>query len=162
MSMEKLSLYSHRRALVALFAVAAIGLSGLAVAEADAEKESPKPKTSSPELIVLKFHADWCGSCRTMGPIVEDLQNKMDGDPVLFLTLDLTNRSTRMQAEYLVDSLGLSDAWVGHGGGKATGFLLAVDAETHQPVGVFKKNHTMKQMAAALSESIAAKSDTKS
>ena len=39
---------------------------------------------ASPKIIALKFHADWCGFCKAMGPIFTDLQNKSDGKPVLF------------------------------------------------------------------------------
>tara|TARA_E500000331_G_C17267879_1_gene717890 strand:+ start:2873 stop:3037 length:165 start_codon:yes stop_codon:yes gene_type:complete len=27
-----------------------------------------------PELIAIKFHADWCGSCKLMGSTFEELQ----------------------------------------------------------------------------------------
>jgi len=40
----------------------------------------------------MTFHADWCGFCKAMGPLLKDFQNKYDGTSVLFVTLDRTNR----------------------------------------------------------------------
>ena len=41
------------------------------------------------------------------GPIFTDLQNKFDGKPVLFVTLDFTNRTTHYQSELLASALGM-------------------------------------------------------
>lgn len=36
---------------------------------------------------VIDFYADWCGPCKTLGPIVEELSGEYDGD-VTFYKID--------------------------------------------------------------------------
>jgi len=87
-----------------------------------------KNDITPPKLIAVKFHADWCSVCRTMGPVFEDLQNKMDGSNVLFVKLDFTNNQTRHQANLLGAELGLSNILKQNY--KRTGFVLVIDANT--------------------------------
>ncbi|GEM_PF-650487 len=96
------------------------------------------------ELVVLKFHADWCGSCKTMGPVLEDLQNKFDGKAVLFLEFDRTNRSTEHQAMLLADVMDISPLYSEQ---KGTGYLLLVDAESGKVLDRFTKADTLKEMS---------------
>ncbi len=80
-----------------------------------------------PKLIALKFHADWCGSCKAMGPVFSDLQNKLDGKPVLFYQLDFTNNTTKHQAYLMASALDV-DSVVNENPG--TGFILLIDAKS--------------------------------
>jgi len=81
-----------------------------------------------PKLIAVKFHADWCRVCRAMGPVFEDLQNKMDGSDVLFIKLDFTNNKTKNQANLLGAELGLANILKRNY--RKTGFILVIDAKT--------------------------------
>ena len=62
-----------------------------------------------------------------MGTIFTDLQNKFDGKPVLFVTLDFTNRTTHYQSELLASALGMGEAYKANQG---TGFILLIDSQT--------------------------------
>ena len=88
------------------------------------KKNNIKP----PKLMAVKFHADWCKVCRAMGPVFEDLQNKMDGSDVLFIKLDFTNNQTKHQANLLGAELGLADVLKQNY--RRTGFVLVIDAKT--------------------------------
>ena len=59
-----------------------------------------------------------------MGSVFTDLRNKFDGQPVLFVTLDLTNVSTRNQSELLAVALGLKNVYENNPG---TGFIIIVN-----------------------------------
>lgn len=85
-------------------------------------------KATSPKLLVVKFHADWCKTCRAMGPVFEDLQNKIDGGNVLFVKLDFTNNKTKNQAVLLGAQLGIADVLSQND--RRTGFVLVIDAKS--------------------------------
>ena len=107
----------------------------------------------SPEMIAVKFHADWCGYCRAMGPAFIDLSNKFDYKPVLFVKLDFTNSSTSKQAEYLAAALGLDDAWAEYGG--KTGFILLIDADTKTVLDKLMSTDDFKTMKAEFQAALA-------
>jgi thiol-disulfide isomerase/thioredoxin len=107
---------------------------------------------AAPNVIAVKFHADWCGSCRAMGPVMTDLQNKFDGDPALFVTLDLTNNSTSHQAELHASALGLGELWASNGG--KTGRVYLVDSNTGEVLSTLTKEHDLKAMSAELKDAI--------
>ena len=56
------------------------------------------------KLIVLDFHADWCGPCKTIAPIIEELSNQypdvhigkvnVDDNPELSTMLGIRNIPT--------------------------------------------------------------------
>ena len=102
---------------------------------------------AKPDLLAVKFHADWCGSCKKMGPVFEDLRNKYDGKSVLFVTLDLTNGTTRSQAQYMAAALGFGDVYAQNTG---TGFILLLDGDSRQQVAKLTADQDIKAMGAQL------------
>ena len=84
-----------------------------------------------------------------MGAIFTDLQNKFDGKPVLFVTLDFTNRTTHYQSELLASALGMGETYKGNQG---TGFVLLLDGQTRDISARLTSKQTMKEMSAALNQ----------
>lgn len=129
-----------------------ISLAWLAAPRAGAQATPTYPDARSPDLIALKLHADWCGSCKSMGDIFIDLTNKFDGEPVLFIKLDKTNKSNALQSEFLLAELGLGKLWNEYG--KKTGMILLIDSRTGKVSKTLTADMDFKQMAGAIHKAI--------
>ncbi len=81
----------------------------------DAKELSKAPGVERPDLIVARFHADWCGACTQLAPKFDSLKRAAAEMPVLFVTLDLTTVESRRQAGLLAGALGLDMAWEKNG-----------------------------------------------
>ena len=108
--------------------------------------ELPEPK-----LIAVKFHADWCGSCKKMGTVFTDLRNKFDGQPILFMTLDRTNMSTRNQSDLLISALGYDSIFEKYQG---TGFILLIEPRSNQVLKKLTSTQSIKEMAKEIAGSV--------
>jgi thiol-disulfide isomerase/thioredoxin len=106
----------------------------------------------TPRVIAVKFHADWCGSCKAMGSTFEELQAKFDTLPVLYVVLDQTRDFNRKQSAFLAHSLGLDDVWVEYGG--KTGFILLIDGSTKEVITKLTHRQSLKEMGAMITETI--------
>lgn len=62
-----------------------------------------------PALYVVKVHADWCGSCKALAPVLEEVRESLADEPVLFLELDVTDEARTAQARLLTAALGIED-----------------------------------------------------
>ena len=109
--------------------------------------------TAKAEVIAVKFHADWCGSCKAMGPVFSELEAKFDTQPVLYLTLDHTREHQRQQAMWLVQELGMDNVWAEYGG--KTGFILLIDADSKEVLTKLTRENNLKDMGAQLKEAVA-------
>lgn len=151
-----MNLLTRRLCAYALAPALLVGMMGFAVA-AESAQESKSPET--PQIIAVKFHADWCGFCKAMGSVFEELQAKFDTQPVLYVTLDQTREFNRRQSTFLAHALGLDCLWSEHGG--KTGFILLIDGKTREAVAKLTHEQNLKQMGAALVEAVGKASVTK-
>lgn len=129
-----------------------IFLGFLSGAWAQTAESEPGSDGAIPAVIAVKFHADWCGSCKAMGPVFGELQNKFDTQPVLYVTFDHTQEFDRRQSKFLAMSLGLDKVWSEYG--NKTGFILLVDGQTREIMTTLTHKQDLKQMGAALLEAI--------
>jgi thiol-disulfide isomerase/thioredoxin len=109
---------------------------------------TPLAAAQAPALVVAKFHADWCSACRAMGDVATDLANKHDGQPILFVTFDLTNETTRRQSEMRAAAMGLSALYDANR--DKTGFLVLVNAQSKTEVTKLTREQTLKDMSGAI------------
>lgn len=131
----------------AMLSVLVVAVMMTAVPGALSAAES-KESVAAPELVVVKFHADWCGSCQTMGETFENLTAKLDSEPVLFVELDQTTSAGRTQAGYLMNALGGEAIWEEFGG--KTGFILLVNPQDMSVAGKLTKDMGFKDMVKAI------------
>ena len=103
-------------------------------------------KAGSPKILAVKFYADWSDACKAMGPVFTDLRNKLNGQSVLFVELDLTNATTRHQPMLLASALGIGRSPKENPG---TGFILLFDKQ-RRVKGKLTSRQTLKEMAPAI------------
>ena len=84
-----------------------LGLLALGAVAVGPDAREKTPGVEQPDLIVARFHADWCGACKELAPKFDSLQRAAADESVLFVTLDLTSAESRRQSGLLAGALGL-------------------------------------------------------
>ncbi len=139
--------------LAALAPMALVGASSQAVAgDSCANHAQAQAPIESTQLLVVKFHADWCGSCVKLDEPLQRLQASAAGEPVDFVRLDLTDDGTRAVAADRASRLGLSEIYESYGG--KTGFALLIDAESGTVLGKITSALDLEAMQALLGTSL--------
>jgi len=142
--------------IVAIAALAGVGRTAATQPEHPSEHPGEHPgaaaDTPRAKVIAVKFHADWCGFCKAMGPVFEEMQAKFDQEPVLYVEFDQTREFDRRQSVYMAGALGLDGVWMENGG--KTGFVLLVDATTKEVIQRLSHEQSLKEMGAALQEAV--------
>lgn len=113
-----------------------------------AQAEAVHHKT--PELIGVLYYADWCGSCKILDPQVKKARGKagLDDMPIVFVRMDLTDKTTSAQSAMLASSLGLGDVYADNKG--KTGYMAVVDANTKEVVARIDKTMPADDIAALI------------
>jgi thiol-disulfide isomerase/thioredoxin len=65
----------------------------------------------APRLVAVQIHADWCARSPEVAPVFADLLTQYGNEPVLFVTLDITDDVHREQARLLSATLGIPQAF---------------------------------------------------
>ena len=101
-------------------------------------------------IYAVAFHADWCGSCKILGPNITKARGKadLDNQNVLFVKLDLTNAATRHQSSLMASALGIDDFYKNNAG--KTGFVLLIDAKTGETLAKLNKDMDATQIVATI------------
>lgn len=148
--MTKLTMSLSAATVAIMFAVLAT-LTQTSFAQSGANRGDAQ--TPQAKVIAVKFHADWCGYCKAMGPVFEELQAKYDQEPVLYVEFDQTREFGKRQSAYMAQAIGLDTVWAEHGG--KTGFVLLIDATTKKVMQRLSHEQGLKQMGAALQDAVA-------
>lgn len=105
----------------------------------------------APRIIAVRFHHDLCPFCKALEPEFSKLIRRTDEDSVLFLTLDLTSKSTQRQAALLVGALGLEHVWPGDL--SKLGTVTFVDGRSKEIVSTYSAAGA-KSIGAAVAEAV--------
>lgn len=62
---------------------------------------------SFPRLFVVRMYHEKCPKCPTVNPIYANLISRYSGEPLVFVTLDFSDKKRTAQTRLLADSLGL-------------------------------------------------------
>lgn len=88
-----------------------------------------------PEIVAITMHADWCGTCQSLNPKVEEVKVDFEDKGVLFTRFDFTDEFTIKQTELMAGWIGVDDLFQERKEAGATGFIILVDANTHEVLG---------------------------
>ncbi len=102
-----------------------------------------------PALYVAKVHADWCGSCTALVPILEEVRAEVADEPVLFVQLDVTDSTRTAQARLLAAALGVEDHFKAN---NKTGLVLLIDARDHTLLETVTKKNTAAEIVARIED----------
>lgn len=109
----------------------------------------PVKGEGGPDLYVAKVHADWCGSCKTLVPILEEVQAGVADEPVLFVQLDVTDSTRTAQARLLAAALGVEDHLKAN---NKTGLVLLIDAGDNSLLETVTKKDTAAEIVAKIGD----------
>ena len=124
-------------------------LLGLVLFNAVGAQDTPDAKTAElPQLIALRYHADWCGACTKLAPTFDAVKDRFQEKSILFVTLDFTEPSDCKQSEFLAGALNLGEIW--RDNAMITGRVLVIDRTSNQLVDTFTASHSPDEIADAL------------
>jgi len=115
--------------------------------------KSDKASHAQAELWAVAFHADWCGTCKMLSPKMAEVRPSLDGHPIQFKKMDLTNEATTAEAKKLAVELGISKLFEANDG--KTGYIVLLDPDTKQPVGKVGASMTVPEIKGQFKLSLA-------
>jgi thiol-disulfide isomerase/thioredoxin len=121
------------------------------VSTAQAWKAPEQPKA---QIFAVYFSAKWCPNCHILSPIIAQARTKgeLDTKPIVFITLDLTDKSTIYQSQMLASALGLGDYLAAQG--SSTGYLALVDASSKKELARFDSKATVDGMIREINKAL--------
>ena len=102
---------------------------------------------------MVKVHADWCGSCTALVPILKEVQAGVADHPVLFVQLDVTDSTLTSQARLLAAALDVEDHFKAN---NKTGLVLLINAEDHTLLETVTKQNTAAEIVGKIETHLAA------
>ena len=108
-------------------------------------------KVEAPRIIAVRVRHDMCPVCREIDPKFPNLIRQAGRDSVLFVTLDLTSKTTQQQSALLVGALGIEHVWTGDL--STLGSVTFVDGKSKRIISSVQTVDA-KQILAALREAV--------
>lgn len=132
--------------IAATIASVAVGLSLLG--------RAPSPTgPGTPKLVAVQIHADWCARSPEVAPIFTDLLTQYGNEPVLFVTLDITDDVRREQAKLLSATLGIPQAFDEP---FQSGMIKLIDRESHRTLAAITGREQSGELEVRIANALAA------
>lgn len=126
---------------------------GLAVTATEREGRGPSPDSMEvPNLVAVKIHADWCARTPVVDPIFTDLTEKYGNQPILFVTLDITDDVLRRQSELLASNLQIGNAVFAEP--FESGMVKLIDRSKGEVLAVLRDEAEAPTMESALAQAL--------
>ena len=138
--------------LISACLIASNGTVGLSTVHADETQVGQAAATATPEIIAVKFTADWCSICKSMDPTMKEITQEMSEDSVLFVTFDMTNKATQRQSEFLASALGLESVWAANRG--KAGLVALVHFESRSVVATLSGRLNKEQFTSEIEDAL--------
>lgn len=113
----------------------------------------PVEGEGDPALYVVKVHADWCGSCKALAPILKEVRAGVADQPVLFVELDVTDATLTAQARLLAAALSVEDHFKAN---NKTGLVLLINARDHTLLETVTKQNSAAEIVGKIKTHLAA------
>ena len=107
------------------------------------------PSQDGPKLVAVQIHADWCPRSPEVAPVFADLLSQYGNEPILFVSLDITDEVRRGQAELLAESLGVPGAFEEPFG---SGMIKLIDRESQALIATITGNGPYEEFEFRLAE----------
>lgn len=99
---------------------------------AGAGADGPGGAVSPP--LVVKIHADWCGTCQMLGPTWERVERELGGQAQV-VTLDVTDRAAIARSSATAERLGIGSFFAAYR--SQLGTVAVLRAGSREPVEIF-------------------------
>ena len=117
----------------------------------------PVEGEGDPALYVIKVHADWCGSCKALVPILKEVRAAVADQAVLFVELDVTDSTLTSQARLLAAALDVEDHFKAN---NKTGLVLLINPQDHTLLETVTKQNSAAEIVGKIETHLAAEQAT--
>lgn len=100
------------------------------------------------KLMAVYAYADWCPNCKLMSPNLQKAREGLAGQPVLFVTLDLTDKPKIHNSILLAQALGIGEFLKAQG--SATGYVALLDARSKKELARFDRESSAESIQAEI------------
>ena len=142
-------------AMAATLAVVALGLGTLGRGSLPSSGAT-NAALAAPRLVAVQIHADWCARSPEVAPIFADLLTAYGNEPILFVTLDITDDVRREQAKLLSAALGIPQALDEP---FESGMIKLIDRESHSLLAAVTGREQVAELELRIAEALDAVDD---